>query len=50
MKLQYARKMLENGEIQSIKAVAERVGITDVKYFSRLFKACFGHLPCEYLS
>jgi signal transduction histidine kinase/CheY-like chemotaxis protein len=50
IKLQYARTMLENGEIQNIKGIAEKIGISDVKYFSRLFKARFGRLPSEYLT
>lgn len=43
------RKMLEEGECHSVKAVALEVGIQDTKYFSRQFKARFGKSPSDYL-
>lgn len=49
VKLHHAKKMLENGEVQSVKNAAENVGIKDLKYFSRLFKTRFGRSPSEYL-
>lgn len=49
LRLDYARKMLENKEVASVKAAAEMIGISDTKYFSRLFKTRFGKLPSEYL-
>ncbi len=49
LRLDYARKMLEQQKVNSVKAAAELIGITDTKYFSRLFKTRFGKLPSEYL-
>ena len=49
IKLQYARKLLEAGEVENVKFLAESIGIKDVKYFSRLFKNRFGRFPTEYL-
>ena len=47
-RLQTAREMLENAPSQTIKSVAFKVGIRDVKYFSQQFKKRFGRLPSSY--
>ena len=44
-----ARKMLENKSVTSVKDVAYKVGIKNVKYFSQLFKKRFSTLPSEFL-
>jgi AraC-like DNA-binding protein len=45
----YARQLLEQGEVKSVKAVALAVGIRKVRYFSIQFKERFGQLPSEFL-
>ncbi|MEM1217508.1 MAG: response regulator, partial [Bacteroidota bacterium] len=47
-RLQTAREMLEHAPNQTIKSVAFKVGIRDVKYFSQQFKKRFGRLPSSY--
>ena len=44
-----ARKLLESGQAQSVKATAYNVGFTDVQYFSSQFKERFGKVPSSYL-
>ncbi|MCC6725365.1 MAG: response regulator, partial [Saprospiraceae bacterium] len=44
-----ARRLLEAGEIDSVKRLASEVGMRDVKYFSQQFKLHFGKGPSEYL-
>jgi signal transduction histidine kinase/DNA-binding response OmpR family regulator len=44
-----ARRLLESGEIDSVKRLAAEVGMRDVKYFSQQFKVHFGKGPSEYL-
>ncbi len=44
-----ARRMLEEREIQSVKAICFSVGFKQVKNFSRNFKKRFGKYPSEYL-
>lgn len=46
-KIQYAAKMLINPSI-SISSVAQKVGIIDTNYFSRLFKQYMGISPMAY--
>jgi signal transduction histidine kinase/DNA-binding response OmpR family regulator/ligand-binding sensor domain-containing protein len=48
-RLHHARKLLENGEANSVSAAAQACGISDTKYFSRLFKKRFGQPPSYYL-
>lgn len=48
-RLHHARKLLENGEATSVSAAAQACGISDTKYFSRLFKKRFGQPPSYYL-
>lgn len=47
IRMSKASKLLEDDRIP-IARVAEMVGINDVNYFSRLFKAIFGYSPSEY--
>ncbi len=46
-RMKAAKVLLEQGELR-ISDVAERVGVHDVKYFSRLFKRAVGMTPGEY--
>ena len=48
-RFQKARKLLELGEVSSVKAASYEVGFKQVKYFSQQFKKRFGRLPSEYL-
>ena len=43
IKMNIGRKLLENGF--NVSEAAYKTGFSDVKYFSRLFKAQFGHSP-----
>ncbi len=47
-RLQTAREMLETTPSQTIKSIAFKVGMRDVKYFSQQFKKRFGRLPSSY--
>ena len=49
VRLNRAKKLLENRAVESVKRVAYAVGMKDVKYFSRQFKKRFGKLPSTYL-
>ncbi len=46
-RMKAAKVLLEQGELR-VSDVAERVGVHDVKYFSRLFKRAVGMTPGEY--
>lgn len=48
-RFQRARRLLESGEAESVKAVAFDVGFKQVKYFSKIFKERFGKSPSEFL-
>lgn len=50
VRLNKAKKMLEDQEYNSVKAVAYSVGFKSEKVFSRNFKARFGKCPSEYHS
>jgi signal transduction histidine kinase/DNA-binding NarL/FixJ family response regulator/ligand-binding sensor domain-containing protein len=41
-RMQQARRMLESGKFDSVKSVAESVGLRDIKYFARQYKQRFG--------
>ena len=45
IKMNIGRKLLENGF--NVSEAAYKTGFSDVKYFSRLFKAQFGHPPSK---
>lgn len=49
VRLDYARKLLENSKVDSVTKLAEACGMRDPKYFSRLFKERFGQPPSYYL-
>ena len=49
IRLQEARKFLEQGTYDSVKAVALTVGFKDVRYFSGKFRDRFGRLPSSFL-
>ena len=49
VRLNEARRMLENKEVSAIKQLAYEVGLRDAKYFSQQFKSRFGKSPSEYL-
>jgi signal transduction histidine kinase/ligand-binding sensor domain-containing protein/DNA-binding response OmpR family regulator len=46
MKLDFAARLLDNG--YNVSEAAYKTGFSDVKYFSRLFKAQFGHSPSRH--
>ena len=46
-RMEAAKAMLGAGKLR-VADIAERVGIHDVKYFSRLFKKAVGCTPGEY--
>lgn len=50
LRLEQAKKQLETGEHQSIKAISTSVGYDDVYYFSKLFKKYYGVSPLNYRS
>ncbi|MEM7371405.1 MAG: tetratricopeptide repeat protein [Bacteroidota bacterium] len=50
VRLQQARRLLENQEVLSVKAASYEVGIKDTKYFSKQFKQRFGKLPSAFVS
>lgn len=49
VRLDHARKLLERSEVHSVAELADACGISDTKYFSRLFKKRFGQPPSYYL-
>ena len=46
MKLDIAARLLDNGN--NVSEAAYKTGFSDVKYFSKLFKAQFGHSPSKH--
>jgi len=44
-----ARRLLENREVDSVKATAYSVGFTQVEHFSRMFHKRYGKYPSAYL-
>lgn len=49
LRLNTARKFLEEQTYDSVKVTALSVGFKDIKYFSHQFKKEFGRLPSEYI-
>jgi transcriptional regulator GlxA family with amidase domain len=49
IRLQLARRMLENGVHSRVNEVSQAVGFSSNKYFSRLYKERFGKYPSDYL-
>ena len=50
MRFWEARRMLELGLVDSVKAACYSVGFKDQSHFSKKFKAKFGHYPSDYLN
>jgi len=50
MRLQKARKLMEDRQCRTLKEVGYAVGFQKVAYFSKLFKKRFGKNPSEHLS
>ncbi len=50
IKYNYARSLLEQRIVSSVKAAAAAIGVSKVQYFSEQFKERFGKSPSEYLS
>src|SRR5690606_26529126 len=48
LRLQHARKLLDQGGPLNVEALAWRCGFADRSSFSRLFKAHFGTAPSEW--
>jgi transcriptional regulator GlxA family with amidase domain len=48
-RLNHAKKLLENKEVDSVKVAAYSTGFPNTVYFSRQFKASFGYLPSDLL-
>ena len=44
-RLTHARFIIESGDFDSIKSVAEAVGFSDPLYFSKAFKKLYGFPP-----
>ncbi|NRB65030.1 MAG: response regulator, partial [Saprospiraceae bacterium] len=49
IRLQYAREMLEKGEVATVNEAAFAVGFDTPSYFSRLFEERFGRRPSDFL-
>ena len=49
-RFQRARQLIYSEEIDSVKQLAEMIGMRDVKYFSREFRSRFGKSPSELIS
>lgn len=45
----FARNLLENKNVRSVKAASHAIGIKKVQYFSEKYKKRFGKSPSEYL-
>ena len=49
IRLNEARRLLEQGGFSSVKALTYTIGTKDARHFSRLFRKRFGKLPSDYL-
>lgn len=49
VRLKEALRLLESGEIKSIKILANKIGFSNPDYFSSLFKKRFGKVPSSFL-
>ena len=49
IKYNYARSLLEQKKVNSVKSAAAAIGVAKVQYFSEQFKERFGKSPSEYL-
>ncbi len=50
IRLTEALNLLENREVNSVKAMVYQIGGKDVNYFSKLFKKRFGRFPSDYIN
>lgn len=50
IRLQMARRILENKEKVNVSSVSQEIGFTSTKYFSKLYKERFGKSPSEYIN
>ena len=50
IRLQMARRILENKEKVNVGSVSQEIGFTSTKYFSKLYKERFGKSPSEYIN
>jgi signal transduction histidine kinase/DNA-binding response OmpR family regulator len=48
IRLTFARKLLEAGNLPTVKSVAHEVGYKNANYFAKLFEQRFGRLPSSY--
>jgi transcriptional regulator GlxA family with amidase domain len=48
-RLNYAKKLIETKQVDSVKAAAYSTGFPNPAYFSKQFKTTFGYLPSELL-
>jgi AraC-like DNA-binding protein len=48
VRMKKAMELLQTGQL-TVSEISYKVGITDPFYFSRCFKAQFGHSPSAYL-
>lgn len=46
-RIQFARQLLQDGE-DSISLICEKIGISNLSYFSQVFKQYTGYMPTEY--
>lgn len=49
VRLDYARRLLEDSKVGSVAELSEACGMRDPKYFSKMFKERFGQPPSYYL-
>ncbi|MCB0552826.1 MAG: helix-turn-helix transcriptional regulator [Phaeodactylibacter sp.] len=48
-RLNSAFELLNSGQVDTVKELAGRVGFYHTDYFSRLFEACYGRRPVEWI-
>ena len=49
-RLEYARMLLESGEVHTLTQLLDRIGMKDKVYFSRMYKERFGKSPRTYIT
>ncbi|MCB0643734.1 MAG: helix-turn-helix transcriptional regulator, partial [Phaeodactylibacter sp.] len=49
IQLEAARRLLEQGDCQSVSEVSHSMGFSDAHYFSKLYEKRFGKRPSDYL-
>ena len=48
VRMEHAKKLLEQNEDYAVAEIAERVGYEDAYHFSKLFKKAYGISPMKY--